>query len=63
MKKVWKWLSGKKSAIGLSAALVLAWAEQQGHIPAHVYQLALSLLTAWGVLAVGHSAYKAGAKE
>jgi hypothetical protein len=61
MKEVWKWLSGKKSVIGLTAAIVLAWTEQQGYIPSHVYQMLLSILTVWGVLAVGHKAYKATA--
>ncbi len=59
MKAVWTWLDGHKSAIGLTVALVLAWAEQQGYVPQHVYSLALSVLTAWGVVAVGDNVRKA----
>lgn len=59
MSKLWKWLDGHKSAIGLTATLILAWAEQQGYIPQHIYDLSLGLFTAWGVVAVGDNARKA----
>lgn len=58
MFTVWKWLDGHKSALGLTLTLFLAWAENQGYIPNHVYQLVLGILTAWGIVAVGDNVRK-----
>lgn len=58
LKAVWDWLDNKKSAIGLTLTLVLAWAEQRGYVPSDTYQLMLAIMTAWGIVAVGHHTVK-----
>jgi len=60
MKTVWAWLNGKKTAIGLTFTIILAWLNAQGVFPGDSYQtLILPILSAWGILAVGHKGIKA----
>lgn len=59
MQYVWTWLNGKKTALGMTAMIILAWLDAQGVFPGDMYQtLVLPLLSAWGVLGVGHKALK-----
>lgn len=59
MKAVWGWLNGKKTALGMTVMVILSWLDAQGVFPAGMYDsLFLPILTAWGILAVGHKGLK-----
>lgn len=56
---MWKWLSGKKSNIGLTAGVVLAWAQAMGWVDSNTSLMLAAVLTIWTGVAVGHRAAKA----
>lgn len=60
MGKIGEWLDGRKRNIGLTLTLVLAWVHARGYIDSGLYQLALGLLTIWGIVAVSDAVRKEG---
>jgi hypothetical protein len=59
METIWKFLNGKKSAIGSTAGAVVTWALSKGWISPDDATLAAILLSVWTGIAVGHKAVKA----
>ena len=59
MSNVWQWLSGKKTTIGATAGVVLAWAQAMGWVDDNTAIMLASVLTIWTGVAVSHHAAKA----
>lgn len=58
METIWKWLSGKKSAIGSTLGTLAMWAASKGWIDQTDFTMIAALLTVWTGLALGHKMTK-----
>jgi hypothetical protein len=58
MQQLWAWLSGKKTSIGATAGVLLAWAQAMGWIDDNTGLMLAAVLTIWTGVAVGHHAAK-----
>ena len=63
LKGIWKWLSGKKTAIGATANSVALWAFAKGMILEDDMVLIAAVLSAWTLIAVGHKVEKSTHKD
>jgi hypothetical protein len=60
LKAIWKWLSGKKSAIGSTFGAIAMWALAKGWIDQTDATMIASFLTVWTCVAVVHKMTKGG---
>jgi len=60
LKAIWKWLSGKKSAIGSILGTIAMWALAKGYIDHTDTTMIAGILTVWTGVAVVHKMVKGG---
>lgn len=58
MKKIWKFLNGKKSAIAATINALLIWAVAMGYLDQNTSIMLAAITTAWTGVAVGHKVKK-----
>lgn len=58
----WKWINGKKSAIGSTLGAIAMWASAKGWIDQNDMVMIAAMLTVWTGVAVGHKITKGGKK-
>jgi len=58
MKQVIKWLDGKKTAIGGTTSLVIAWALALNYIDVPTAKMLLGVSTIWTTVGLGHKSVK-----